>query len=346
MPIAAVLPHLNRGIGRCLRPTLIALAIVAALPAVAAADSSATKPPALTAKALPSVPMTTTSVSPRIHYVVGQSGAASIANQGFMSNAGFVITNDGVVVFDSLGSPALARQLIQRIREKTEAPIKRVVVSHFHPDHIYGLQVFKALGAEIWAHRSAADYLNSRGAAERLAERQQTLAPWLDDTQLVTPDRYVDAEARFSLGGVDFRLIHVGPAHTSEDLIMLVEQENVAFVGDLIFGGRLPFLGTSNSRNWLTAIDRLSALKPQTIITGHGRHSASAENDIRLTHDYLCHLRQSMGDAVANMTPFEEAYAATDWSAYRGLPVFDEGNRINAYNTYLLMEQESLKGGQ
>lgn len=345
MPDAAVQLHLKRGVGRCLRPALLALAI-AGLPALAAADRGAAKAPVLTANALPTVAMASTSVSPRIHYVVGQSGAASPANQGFMSNAGFVITGDGVVVFDSLGSPALARELIRRIREKTDAPIKRVVVSHFHPDHIYGLQVFKALGAEIWAHRSAADYLNSRGAAERLAERRQTLAPWLDDTTLVTPDHYVDDEARFSLGGVDFRLVHVGPAHTNEDMIMLVEQEGVAFVGDLIFGGRLPFIGTSNSRDWLTAIDRLSALKPRTIITGHGRHTASAENDIKLTHDYLCHLRQSMGDAVANMTSFEEAYAATDWSAYSGLPVFAEGNRINAYNTYLLMEQESLKGGQ
>ncbi|HET6719356.1 MAG TPA: MBL fold metallo-hydrolase, partial [Rhodocyclaceae bacterium] len=210
---------MQRSLGRYLRPALIALAI-AGLPALAFAESAAATAPAPPVNALPTVPMATTSVSPRIHYVVGQSGAASLANQGFMSNAGFVITGDGVVVFDALGSPALARELIRRIREKTDAPIKRVVVSHFHPDHIYGLQVFKAIGAEIWAHRSAADYLNSRAASERLAERQQTLSPWLDDTRLVTPDHYVDAEARFKLGGVDFRLIHVGPAHTSEDLIM------------------------------------------------------------------------------------------------------------------------------
>ena len=345
MPNAAVQPPMSRCVHHFLRPALVAL-IMAGLPAFAAAESAAAKTPALSANALPTVPMITTSVSARIHYVVGQSGAASVANQGFMSNAGFVITSDGVVVFDSLGSPALARELIRRIREKTDAPIKRVVVSHFHPDHIYGLQVFKALGAEIWAHRSAADYLNSHGAAQRLAERKQTLAPWLDDTMLVKPDHYVDAEARFSLGGVDFRLIHVGPAHTSEDLIMLVEPEGVAFVGDLIFGGRLPFIGTSNSRNWLTAIDRLETLKPKAIITGHGQHSVSAENDIRLTRDYLRYLRKTMGEAVASFVSFEEAYAATDWSTYRQLPVFDEGNRINAYNTYLLIEQESLKNNK
>jgi glyoxylase-like metal-dependent hydrolase (beta-lactamase superfamily II) len=279
--------------------------------------------------------------------VIGQSGAASVRNQGFMSNAGFVVTDDGVVVFDALGTPALARQLIKRIEEKTAAPIRRVIVSHFHPDHFYGLAEFKARGAEVWAHREAAAYVASPVARERLAERRRTLAPWLDDLpDIVRPDRVIDVETAFELGGIRFRLIPVGPAHTPEDLVMLVENEDVLFVGDLIFSGRLPFVGTSDSRAWLAAIDRLLTLQPKTIVAGHGRHAANAEETLRFTRDYLKYLRKTMGEAVAGFIPFEEAYAATDWSAYRHLPVFDEGNRINAYNTYLLMEQESLQGGR
>jgi len=293
------------------------------------------------------VAVLTEPVAPHIHYVIGQLGAASALNQGFMSNAGFIITRDGVVVFDALGTPALAEQLIRRIREQTPLPIRRVVVSHFHPDHFYGLSSFKAQGAEIWAHRSAVSYLTSPSARERLAERKKTLAPWLDGVNdLVMPDRLIDDESTFELGGIRFRLFHVGPAHTPEDLVMLVENDGVLFVGDLIFSGRLPFVGTSDSRAWLVAIDRLLTYQPRVIISGHGRHSASAENDLRFTRDYLTYLRKKMGDAVAGFVPFEQAYAATDWSAYASLPAFNEGNRINAYNTYLLMEQESLKSGQ
>jgi glyoxylase-like metal-dependent hydrolase (beta-lactamase superfamily II) len=296
---------------------------------------------------VPPVPVVAEAVTPRVHYVVGQSGAASAKNQGFMSNAGFVVTDDGVVVFDALGTPALARQLIRRIEEKTSAPIRRVVVSHFHPDHFYGLAEFKARGAEVWAHREAAGYLASPAARDRLAERRRTLAPWLDDLPDFTrPDRVIEAETTFELGGLRFRLIPVGPAHTLEDLVLLVENEGVLFVGDLIFTGRLPFVGTSDSGAWLAAIDRLLPLQPKIIVAGHGRHAANAEETLRFTRDYLLHLRKTMGDAVAALIPFEEAYAATDWSAYRHLPVFDEGNRINAYNTYLLMEQESLKSGR
>ena len=292
----------------------------------------------------PPIPVLAENVSAHVSYVVGRAGAASAANQGFMSNAGFVVTPDGVVVFDALGTPALARQLIGRIREQTSLPIRRVVVSHFHPDHFYGLAEFKAVGAEIWAHKAAADYLDGAAAKERLAERRRTLAPWLDDLSgLVRPDRLIDAETSFELGGIRFRLVPAGPAHTPEDLVMLVENEGVLFVGDLIFSGRLPFVGTSDSRAWLAAIDRLLAFRPRTIVAGHGRHAANAEDTLRFTRDYLITLRKSMGEAVANFTPFEEAYATADWSAWSHLPVFAEGNRINAYNTYLLMEQESLK---
>ena len=71
--------------------------------------------------------------------------------------------------------------MIAAIRKVTPQPIKRVIVSHYHADHIYGLQAFKAAGAEIWAHRKAQQYLTSGQAADRLAQRRADLAPWVDD---------------------------------------------------------------------------------------------------------------------------------------------------------------------
>lgn len=323
------------------RRPIAALAVALAFGAPAGAQGGPAAPVAMVAEA----------VSPRVHVVVGQAGAANAANQGFMSNAGFVLTDEGVVVFDALGTPSLAEQLIGRIREKTAAPIRRVIVSHFHPDHFYGLAPFKAAGAEIWAQRAGAAYLASPAARERLAERRRTLTPWLDDTgDFVTPDRYLDAETSFTLGRVRFRLLHVGPAHTAEDLVMVVEEEDgkagVLFAGDVVFAGRLPFLGTSDGAAWLTAIDRLIGLRPRVVVGGHGRPAANAEEALRFTRDYLAHLRRTMGEAVAGLVPFDEAYAAADWSAYRQLPLFDETNRINAYNTYLQMEREALQGGR
>jgi len=79
-------------------------------------------------------------------------------------------------------------------------------------------------------------------------------------------------------------------------------------------------------------------------VTEHGGASANPSSDIALVRDYLVYLRTSMGEAAANLAPFESAYAAVDWSACASVPMGTFANRMNAYNIYLLMGQEGLKG--
>lgn len=312
--------------------TLFALFVLAWQPCAGAAPPVAT------------VPMQAVRLGPHSHFVQGLPGVAAGANQGFMSNAGFVVTNDGVVVFDALASPPLADRLIGLIRRVTSQPIRRVIVSHYHADHFYGLQAFKALGAEIWAHRAAAGATATEDAALRLAQRKTALSPWVDDTtRLLEPDRFVESDLDFELGGVRFALRHVGPAHSSEDLAMLVEPDGVLFAGDLVFRGRVPFVGDADSRAWIAALDRLIALRPKVLVPGHGAPSRTPAVDLAFTRDYLVDLRTAMGRAARDMVPFDEAYAATDWSKYRRLPAFDEANRVNAYNQYLRLEREALR---
>ena len=132
----------------------------------------------------------------------------------------------------------------------------------------------------------------------------------------------------------------VGPSHTPEDMVVHLPQERVLFVGDLVFRGRIPFVGQADSARWVQALERLIAFKPRLIVPGHGPVSTSAESDLMLTRDYLVHLRRTMGEAARNLEPFEEAYAKTDWSRFEHLPLFKAANRMNAYNTYLLMEHQ------
>ena len=309
---------------------LLALLCLALLPAAWAQTEPAT------------VPMEAVQLGSHSYFVQGLPGAASSENQGFMSNAGFVVTRDGVVVFDALASPPLAEKLVSLIRQITDQPIKRVIVSHYHADHFYGLQVFKALGAEIWAHRLAEGATRTEEAALRLAQRKEVLFPWVDDgTQLLEADRFLGDEMDFEMGGVDFALRHVGPAHSSEDLAMLVKQDGVLYAGDLVFRGRVPFVGDADSRAWIAALDKLIALDPKVLVPGHGAPSHAPRSDLVFTRDYLQYLRNQMGPAARNLVPFEEAYEKTDWSKYRDMPAFDEANRINAYNQYLRLEQET-----
>lgn len=291
----------------------------------------------LPATAQPLVPV---AVAPGVWMVQGASALGTPANRNFISNAAFVVTPAGVVVVDALGSPALARELVSAIGKLTAQPIRHVVVTHYHADHIYGLQVFKELGATITAHQSGQAYLHSDTAVLRLQASREELAPWIDaQTRLVGADRWITEPMRFTLGGVDFVLQPAGPAHTPEDLVVVLPQQQLLIAGDLVFRGRVPFVGQADSGRWVEALDRLLAMRVQTIVPGHGPVSTRAESDLMLTRDYLLHLRATMGEAARNLEPFEEAYAKADWSRFEHLPLFRAANRINAYNTYLLMEQ-------
>jgi glyoxylase-like metal-dependent hydrolase (beta-lactamase superfamily II) len=275
----------------------------------------------------------------------GEAGMASAQNKGYMSNAGFVVTKDGVVVFDALGSPPLGRAMLAAIRTVTPQPIRRVIVSHYHADHVYGLPAFKGAGAQIWAHRKGEDYFTSGLAEERLQQRRIDLFPWVDDTTVVVkPDLWIDGDTDFRLGGLTFRLLYSEGAHSPEDTMMYVVEDRLLYAGDLIFAGRIPFVGNADSAGWLKAMDKMIALKPAVVVPGHGPASKDVERDLVLTRDYLLYLRQAMGRSVREMEPFEEAYAKTDWSKFKALPAFEPANRINAYGTYLLLEQEELKG--
>lgn len=280
-------------------------------------------------------------VSPSAWFVQGEAALGSPANRNFISNSGFVVTPAGVVVVDALGSPQLARELLAEIARVTPQPVTHVVVTHYHADHVYGLQEFRKAGAKIVAHRAALEYLNSETARQRLEVSRTDLAPWIDaQTQLVEPDQWITAATELVVGGVRLQLQPVGPAHTPEDLVVMFPAERVLFAGDMVFRGRIPFVGQADSRQWIAALDALLKLDPRVVVPGHGALSTSARQDLELTRDYLAYLREAMGAAARDMEPFDDAYARTDWSRFEHLPLFKAANRMNAYNTYLLMERQ------
>ncbi|MDO9194442.1 MAG: MBL fold metallo-hydrolase [Undibacterium sp.] len=287
-------------------------------------------------------------VSAHVYYFRGAAGVASSANQGFMSNAGFVITNDGVVVYDALATPVLGQAMINAIRSITKKPIRTVIVGHYHADHIYGLQAFKKIGAEIIGHENGQLYLSSEIAQQRLEQRKAELFPWVDDkTVVVAADKWLSFKDKksiaFESGGIRFQIINSSGAHSSEDVLLFVENDKVLFAGDIYFSGRIPFVGNADSRVWLQTLDRLLDVKPLVVIPGHGGASTNTIQDMQLTKTYLLYLREKMGAAVQDLQGFEEAYQQTDWSQFEKQPAFEQANRLNAFGTYILMEHESLE---
>jgi glyoxylase-like metal-dependent hydrolase (beta-lactamase superfamily II) len=289
-----------------------------------------------------SVKMELKQVSKHVWYVQGEAGIAT-DNEGFISNAGVVITNEGVVIFDALGTPSLAHKLLQEIRKVTDKPIKRVIVSHYHADHIYGLQVFKEEGAEIYAPGGATDYLVSPASKERLEERRFSLSPWVNEqTRLVPPDHYLDKGFSFMMGNVKMTVSVVGAAHSDGDLTLYVEGDRVLFSGDIIFEGRVAFLGDADTRHWLETLQQMETAGLAALVPGHGPVADEPNQSITQTRRYLSFLRKTMKAAVDELQSFDEVYAATDWSEFENLPAFKEANRRNAYQVFLSIEREAL----
>jgi glyoxylase-like metal-dependent hydrolase (beta-lactamase superfamily II) len=283
-----------------------------------------------------------------VYFSIGSPGIPGKENEGNTSNAGFVVTDGGVVVFDALGTPSLGQALMEEARKVTDKPVRYVVVSHYHADHIYGLQAMKAAfpNAVVIAEERGLEYqenteISDERADARLQQRRDALFPWVNkDTRVIPPDVVFKEQASIRLGGHQFLLIYAGPAHSSSDTMMMVQPEGVLFAGDIVQNGRVPFMNSDdvNTSRWLKSLEEVKVLKPTFIIPGHGRSSTQAAEAIAFTSKYIKYVRDEMQKAVDVWADFDTAYVQVDWSAYANLPAFSSNNRGNAYRIYLELE--------
>jgi glyoxylase-like metal-dependent hydrolase (beta-lactamase superfamily II) len=287
-----------------------------------------------------------------IYYSTGNPGVPGKGNEGNTSNGGFVVMSDGVVVFDALGTPSHGWALLQQIRKVTDKKIRYVIASHYHADHIYGLQAFKDhTDAAIVAQERAGEYKENEETADekanqRLDQRRGVLFPWVDkNTRVVPPDTTFRDRMTIALGDKRLTLLYAGPAHSSSDLMMLVEPDGVLFAGDIVQNSRIPHMNSDDvsTTQWLAALGEVEKLDPKFIIPGHGKASTQAKEAIAFTRDYIQYVRSTMAVAVQDWTDFNVAYEKTDWSKYRDMPAFAANNRGNAYRIYLELEQSQFK---
>ncbi len=231
---------------------------------------------------------------------------AAVAPEGVPSylfaNSLVVIGDDGVLVVDSGDRPALARALIALVRERTELPVRWVVNTHWHGDHVRGNAVFREAFPEvrILATPTTRDSIATGGprqVAENLARQRDgraRLAAMMDTAdaalearirvadsvrvarieeleslEIVLPDELFTARTELDLGGRRAVLIPLGPAHTPSDAVVWLPDAGILGAGDLLEEGQL-WLKGADIAGWLGALDTLSALEPRTIVAAHG----------------------------------------------------------------------------
>lgn len=246
-------------------------------------------------KDLPSLSMT--EVADGVFTHIGQPQALSTANAGRIANLSFII-GDTVIVVDAGGSRAEGEALFAAIRQRSDLPISHVILTHMHPDHIYGAEVFSEAGATIVANARLADAVQARRASWRSSIPAQIGEQAFLGTQVTAVDQAISAPTTISSGGHEIELRPVATAHTDNDLTAYDRRSGVFFTGDLVFQQLTPVIDGSlvGWLDWIAAPapDPL----PNVIVPGHGPVQSEWQDALAPELIYLEALRKTVRDLI------------------------------------------------
>ncbi|HEB95508.1 MAG TPA: MBL fold metallo-hydrolase [Sedimenticola thiotaurini] len=288
--------------------------------------------------ALAETPLEIQRVTEGVYAIVGELDQRSAENYANNATFGLVVTDDGALLIDSGGCYRGAEQIDRAIRSITDQPVKIVINSGGQDHRWLGNGYFKARGARIITSDAALADQRAR-TNDHFNRLEQLLGPALDGTEPVYADETFENGMSLTFGGVEFRLIHAGPAHTVGDLFVWLPRQRVMFAGDIVFTERM--LGTGpagDSASWLQVFDTMMDYDPLWIVPGHG-HVASPGQARADTRDYLEFLRQKVAEVI---DAGGDAIDATeiDQSRFRYLKLSGRIARRNAQAIFTQMEFE------
>lgn len=261
-------------------------------------------------------------VAPQVYAVVGDLAGQTYENDGLNNNLGFIVSDAGVLVINSGPTQRVAKALHAAIQKITTLPVKWLVNVNSQNHYWHGNSYFKSLGATLFAHKEAVRVMRDAGA-QQLDANKNLLKEKADGTTLTYPTELIADRRDLNIGKTAVQLMHFGPAHTPGDLIVWLPQQRVLFAGDIVYTERLlAVIPISNSANWVLAFDKLTELKPKTIVPGHGRPT-TVEVARRDTRDYLSFLRTEAKRILDAGGSLQDAVEKVDQSRFRSLLNFD-----------------------
>jgi quinoprotein relay system zinc metallohydrolase 2 len=257
---------------------------------------------------------------------------------GDIANIGFVIGDAAVAVIDSGGSYRVGAALREAIRARTDKPIRYVINTHVHSDHIFGNAAFEPDGPEFIGHAQLPRAMRMRAETYE-ANLKTMLGEAAEGSRVVLPTQTIATERVIDLGNRRLLLKAWAIAHTDHDLTVMDERTASWWLGDLLFVDRTPSID-GDVPGWLSVIDTLSATPAARAIPGHGPVVTDKNVLLAKQRRYLQTLMQDLRQSIADDLPMQEAIAAAARSERSQWQLFDATNRRNAAALYPKLEWE------
>ena len=277
-------------------------------------------------------------IAPGVYAHQGAHAEPAAGNLGDTANIGIVIGDEAVAVIDAGGGRVVGEALLAAIRDLTGKPIRWVILTHMHPDHVLGASVLRDAGAEVVAHHKHPRAIAARSGSY-LEAYQRLVGAAFQGSQVVVPSLTVEDRMELDLGGRRLLLEAFPTMHTDNDLTVLDETTGTWFLGDLLFLDHMPAIDGS-LLGWLENLETLTSRKAARAVPGHGPISVPWPEAVEPMHMYLAGLAEDTRAAIAAGEPISEAVETIGGRLDSSWLLSDSFHRRNVTAAYKELEWE------
>lgn len=280
-----------------------------------------------------------TEVAPGVFVHQGRYEVQSPDNRGDIANASFVVGNEAVAVIDTSGSAVMGRELRDAIRAVTNKPIRYVINTHMHPDHVLGNAAFKQDKPIFVGHYKLARALGTRADSYIIANKQMLGEEAFEGSEIVLPTLAIKEPTTLDLGDRTLLLEPQATAHTDNDLIVTDIKTNTLFLGDLLFSVHVPTIDGS-IKGWLALLDELSKRQAARVVPGHGPKTMEFPQALQPVQRYLGAIAADVRRQIAEGKTLAEATKTAGFSEKDAWSLFDQYHVRNVTAAFAELEWE------